>query len=49
MKRPERIGRKLIDAGIPEEANAGMRALGERTEEAAGRLKTVAGEMTQPV
>lgn len=45
MARPQRIGRKLLDAAIPEETGAAIKALSERTEEAATRLKTIAAEM----
>lgn len=45
MARPERIGRKLIDAGIPEEAGAAISAVSARADEAASRLRTIAAEM----
>jgi hypothetical protein len=45
MARPQRIGRKLLDAAIPDETGAAIKVLSERTEEAASRLKAVAAEM----
>lgn len=45
LKRPERIGRKLLDAQIPDDTGAAIKVLGDRTEEAASRLKAVAAEM----